>query len=533
MVLNLIIFLAAFLVGFLLYRLAIWSQEIQLIASAKRQAADMISDAKESTESFLQDIQASHEEQLDGLKNTLELESAPVLEKIQDEISELEAKIQAVKASEKEELQELNDQLSRIGDRSHNLEQRAQKATKELEGIRSRTEQYAEKLEQAFSLDGNGLMESQIRRQMDELVRETQTRATEYLKWVQDEAQEEAKKLISRALDRFHRPHCPERNIGNVVLTNERVRQELLTDSIRSVIENQCGVDLGVPTDPVSADQGANVMISGFDPVRREMARRLLEVFAKTTKPVQVDWLEKKAQAIKNEVFRDIQVDGDRLAKELRLNNLAPEIKRMMGCLRYRYSFSQNQYFHCIEVGWLCGLLATELGTDWLEARRSGTLHDIGKSMDHSMDGGHAMIGANFIQTHGESEQVVHNVRAHHYDEAPSTPNAFLVIGADALSGGRPGARRSTVESYNQKVSELERIGGSFKGVLATYVVSGGRELRVLVEDRHYTDSGTVKLAKEISKQIEENCVYPGQIRVTVIKEKIQQATTFANLPAS
>jgi ribonuclease Y len=201
-----------------------------------------------------------------------------------------------------------------------------------------------------------------------------------------------------------------------------------------------------------------------------------------------------------------------------------------MGSLRFRYSFTQNQYFHCGEVGWLCGLLASELGSVPIKkARRSGMLHDLGKAMDHELEGGHAVIGADFISKRNEAPDIIHAVRAHHYDEQPSTDMAFLVIAADAISGARPGARRSTMESYNQKVTELERIAKSHRGVIDCFVLSGGRECRVLVNGREVNDMQSLQLSQKIARQIEEECNYPGQIKVVVVRETYVAESTKVN----
>jgi len=197
----------------------------------------------------------------------------------------------------------------------------------------------------------------------------------------------------------------------------------------------------------------------------------------------------------------------------------------MTSALRYRYSFAQNQHFHCEEVGWLCGLLDSELresGEGVLKARRAGMLHDIGKVMDHSQDGGHAVIGADFIKKHGEQADIVYAVRAHHYDVSPEHQLDFLVIAADALSGARPGARRSTEDSYNQKVLALEKIGRSFRGVQDTYIMNAGREIRVIVDSTQVNDRQALDLSKKIAEKIEEECSYPGWIKVTVVRTVTQ-----------
>ena len=224
---------------------------------------------------------------------------------------------------------------------------------------------------------------------------------------------------------------------------------------------------------------------------------------------------------------KKILEDGNRISKELRVSGLSKDVRNMMGALRYRYSFTQNQFFHCAEVGHLCSLLASELQENTDNARRAGMLHDIGKAMDHSMDGGHAVIGADFIEKNNEAAPIVHAVRAHHFDEPPESNLAYLVIAADALSGARPGARRSTAISYHQKVDQLLEIGNSFDGVLDTFILSAGREVRITVDSQKMSDHQSLQLSKDIAKKIEKECQYPGTIKVTVVRstQAVEMAT--------
>jgi ribonuclease Y len=326
----------------------------------------------------------------------------------------------------------------------------------------------------------------------------------------QVQAEREARRILGLALNRFSRPYCPERGIGNIQFPNPELKAKIL--SHQKLIEKICGVDIVVNEEY----QSASVM--GFDPVRRELGRSLLESLTKQ-KQIDEKRIEELHQRIKGELFRKILVDGNRVAAELRLTGMHESIRSMLGALRYRYSFAQNQYFHVAEVGWLCGLLSSELGLTVSDGRRAGVLHDIGKAMDHAKEGGHAVIGAEFIEQHGEAAPVVHAVKAHHYDETPSSDLAFLTIAADAISGARPGARRSTVDSYTQKMADLEKIGSSFNGVLATYILSAGREVRVIVDGHSIDDQKSLKLSKDIAEKIEEECNYPGQIKVTVVRE--------------
>lgn len=278
------------------------------------------------------------------------------------------------------------------------------------------------------------------------------------------------------------------------------------------LIEKLCGIDI------IYNDRVKSLSVSGFDPVRRELGRATIERLT-NERFISEDSIKKCMEQAKKKLFKQIQLDGDKVVKELNIKDMSPEIRNMMGALKYRYSFTQNQYFHCAEVGHLCGLLASEFNENLLDARRAGLLHDIGKAMDHSLDGGHAVIGADFIDKHGEQEHIVHAVRAHHFDETPSTNLAYLVIAADAISGARPGARRSTTSTYMQKMDQLQEIGNSFEGVIDTFILSAGREVRITVDNNKIDDHKALELSKAIAKKIETDCNYPGSIKVTVVRE--------------
>jgi ribonucrease Y len=327
--------------------------------------------------------------------------------------------------------------------------------------------------------------------------------------------------LLTMAINRFARPYCPERGIGYLNFESEEQKARMLADNqthLRTA-EKLCGVDLAYD-EPHNA-----INVYGFDPVRRELGRATVHRMM-TERQLSPQKIEQIITRTKKELFQRILNDGQKITKELRLDNVHPEVKNMMGALRYRYSFTQNQYFHCAEVGFLAGLLASELGVPLKDARRAGMLHDIGKAMDHSTDGGHAVIGADFIKQHGEADHVVHAVRAHHFDEQPSTDLAFLVIAADAISGARPGARRSTAQSYTQKIQDLQTISRGFDGVIDTHVLSAGREVRVYVDGNKLDDWKSLELSRQIAKKIEDEMQYPGQIKVTVVRET--QAVEFA-----
>lgn len=442
------------------------------------------------------------------------LKSEGRIEDLQEVANEKKAKADAIVQEEKKKLQDREadvktqeqalrgqeSELGKIKDAQKSLNQ---------DLVQKLTERLGTSAEE-FKTQLKSQMEEESHRRAARMIQETEADTKEH-------AETEAKRILSLVIDRFARPYCAERGIGAVNFPDAHIRKLFCDPAGNNIkaVQEACGCDIIV-------EEGMEMVgVAGFDPVRRELTRRTLERIFKEKKNINPDFIKKIAENQKKELFKNIKHDGDSLAKELKLEGLNAEIRQMMGSLRYRYSFTQNQYFHCGEVGWLAGLMAAELGIDIKKARRVGMLHDIGKSMDHTVDGGHAVIGAEFIAARGEAADVVHAVKAHHFDEQPSTDHAFLVIAADAVSGARPGARRSTIESYNQKVSELQDIARSFPGVTDCFVLSGGRECRVMVNGKKVDDTQAMDLSRKIAARIEEECNYPGSIKVVVVRETL------------
>ena len=341
-----------------------------------------------------------------------------------------------------------------------------------------------------------------------------------------DFAEAKAKRILSLCIDRFSKEMSTERNISSTYFPDEKIRSLFcarLEENIL-VLQEITGCDILIDKNP-EPDRMFNIQVVGYDPVRRELTRRIFEkIFRDTEKSFkQTDpiYIRRVSETLKADLLKQIKKDGELLAKELGFQDLHPEIKQVMGSLRFRYSYTQNQYFHCGEVGWFAGLLAAELGVDIKKSRRSGLLHDLGKALDHQFDGSHAVIGADFIAARNEDVSIVHAVRAHHYDVQPEIEMDFLVIAADAISGGRPGARRSTMETYTQKVTGLQEISKRFNGVTDVFILNGGRECRVHVNSRQVDDMQALKIAEQIAKTIEEEMQYPGQIKVVVVRETI------------
>jgi ribonuclease Y len=505
--------------GFFVYR----GYRALVRKGAELEAEEILQEAKDANELRL----LEEKERTQEIETELWTKEEPGLLKLEEKIEELEEISQEKKQKSDDRYSQIRQKTLAHETEVKTGEAQVKKADEALQSkknqMRELNEQYIAQLLQRVGTSRGDLQQEII----DSMMREASQRAGARAEQIEEDAKEHsefrAKEILDKVYQRFQRAAPTERGIAPVYYADEAAKKGFLGlgESIFKAVQEFCGCDIIVD------EHLEMVGVAGYDPVRRELTRRVLERILKENKPgpknpVTPDWVQKVATNIKTEILRMIRHDGDQIAKELRMEGLHPEIRQMMGSLKYRYSFTQNQYYHCGEVGWLCGLLASELRTaDPRKARRSGLLHDLGKAMDHQMDGGHAVIGADFIQARGEAADIVHAVRAHHYDEQPSTDMAYLVIAADAISGARPGARRSTMESYTQKVTELQDIARSFDGVTDCFILSGGRECRVLVNSRKVDDLAALKMSQDIAKRIEAECNYPGQIKVVVVRETL------------
>lgn len=497
-----------------------WSRQRQL-RRAEAEAKVLLDQANQAADTYRDEAN----QRMDEYRRQLERHYEKENRKTDQRIKILEAKLQEKEDRLQKALGQRDEifrrKLSVVDSQESLIQRKQQRFDTFMESKRQVEAQWREQLVRLTSEE-----EESIRQKLAETILQDERRRMQ--KWhdleieeAQANGEKDARHHLNRALSRFARPYCAERGIGIVYFPNPEVRKRVIGENREHavVVERICGIDISVNEELNSAS------CLGFDPVRRELARASLEklIHERNVNEKRIDEIIAKT---KKDLFKKIRQDGNRLANELGIKDLHPEIRNMMGALRYRYSFSQNQHFHCAEVGWLCGLLAVETNVTQTRGRRAGLLHDIGKSMDHSMEGGHAVIGADFIQTNGEAEDIVHAVRAHHFDEQPNSDLAYLVIAADAISGARPGARRSTVDSYNQKMEDLQNIGNSFAGVLSTYILSAGREVRVVVDSARVDDVTALDLSRQIAQKIEQECSYPGQIRVTMVRES--QAVDFA-----
>lgn len=353
---------------------------------------------------------------------------------------------------------------------------------------------------------------------MEQMIDEARHEAAKRIRMVEEEARAEAdrraKKIVTIAIERLAGEFVAERTVSVVQLPNDDMKGRIIGREGRNIraIEAATGVDLIVDDTPEA------VILSCHNPIRREIARIALERLISDGRihPGRVEEVVRKAE---QEIEDSIREAGQKAIFEVGIHGVHPEIVKLLGMLKYRYSYAQNVLAHSIEAAFLCGAMAAELGLNEKQARRAALLHDIGKALTHEVEGSHAIIGADIARKYGESAKIVNAIAAHHEEVKAETVLAPLVDAADALSGARPGARREMLESYVRRLEDLERISNSFKGVEKSFAVQAGREIRIIVEPRAINDDQAFTLAHEVARKIESEMTYPGQIKVTVIRE--------------
>jgi len=455
--------------------------------------------------------------------------------------AELQAKDTVLKAKsewegEARELRrELQGQEKRLIQRDENLDRKdrvleerdtdAQAREKQLarqeSSIQDREVEVEElALHQAEELERIASMTSEEARQHLMTTMESQARhdAARGIKQIEDEARETAdkksKEILALAIQRYAGDYVAEKTVSVVALPSDEMKGRIIGREGRNIraIEAATGIDLIIDDTPEA------VIISGFNPVRREVARLALEKLVTDGRihPARIEEIVQKAE---EDVNQSIRESGEQATFDVGVHGIHAEVVKLIGRLKYRTSYGQNILKHSLEVAFLCGVMASELGINVKQAKRAGLLHDLGKAVDHEVEGSHAMIGADLARKYGESAEIIHAIAAHHEEEKPTTILAVLVQAADALSGARPGARREMLETYVKRLEELEKIGTSFAGVESCYAIQAGREIRVMVSSDQVSDAHSHVLARDIAQKIEGEMTYPGQIKVNVIRE--------------
>lgn len=384
---------------------------------------------------------------------------------------------------------------------------------KKAEAEEARREQ-REALERIAGMTG----EEARKRLVEEMLDEAKAFAAREAKQIEDMAREEAekraKRIVGIAIQRYAGEYTCERAVTTVHLPNDEIKGRIIGREGRNIraFQEATGCDLVIDDTPET------IVVSSFDPIKREVARLALEKLIADGRihPTKIDEFVAKAR---DDVDRLVRESAEQAVMELGIGRVHPEIMRLVGMLRYRYSYAQNVLRHSVEVGFMAGLMATEMGVNVKAAKRAGLLHDIGKAVTHEVEGGHAVIGGQYARKYGEDEMVANAIASHHEDEPPRSLLAHIVTAADAISGARPGARREMLEAYTKRLEDLERICASFKGVERSFAIQAGREVRVFVEPSEVDDAGAAMLSRDIARRIENEMAYPGQIRVTVVRE--------------
>ncbi len=448
----------------------------------------------------------------------VELEARDKALKVMQETEAETAKIRTEMTKEEERLQrrrtDLDTRFEKLEQREQVLSKRQSALDKRANEVEKSYQQQITELQRIGELsmeEARNLVlaaaEKDARSDMARIIRQVETEARQ-------EGEKRARELIATAIQRVASDHVAEVSTSVVLLPNDEMKGRIVGRNGRNIraFEQAAGVDVIVDDTPEA------VTVSCFDPVRREIAKRTLEKLIQDGR-IHPAHIEKILGEEQRGVDRDIVEAGEQAVYEAGVAGLHPEVIKMLGRLRFRTSYGQNQLSHAVEVSKLSSLLAAELGADVEVAKAGGLLHDLGKAMDYNTDGTHATIGSDFAKRHGVNPKVVNAIASHHHETEQESVEAIIVESADAISGARPGARREDLEQYIKRLKALEDIANSFKGVAQTYAIQAGREVRIIVRPEELDDLAATKLSRDIAKQIEETMQYPGQIKVTVIRE--------------
>ena len=475
----------------------------ELVSKAKSQAADTVADAQRQAETMRREAIIEAKDEALKLKQEAQAESKERMKEIraaENRVSQreesLDRRVESLDARE-QQIASLQGQLDR---RSDELDEASREITRRLEGVAGMTPEEAK----AELLD---TLKEEVTHESAAIIRDAETRT-------KAEADKKARSILSLAIQRVAADHSAENTVSTIHIPSDDLKGRIIGREGRNIrsFEQLTGTSLIIDDTPEC------VTISCFDPVRREIGRVTMENLIADGRihPARIEEMFKKAESLVNQ---RVQEAGEQAAFDTGIHDLHPELVRTLGRLRYRTSYGQNVLNHSLEVAYLTGVMASELGLDPVPAKRAGLLHDLGKAVDHEVEGSHAVIGADLARRFGEKGEIVHAIEAHHNDIEPESVLAVLVQAADAVSAARPGARKETLDAYVKRLEKLEEIANSYKGVERTYAIQAGREVRVMVEPDKVDEAATVVLAHDIAHRIENEMQYPGQVKVVVIRE--------------
>lgn len=473
------------------------------IGSAQQEATRIVNDAVSKAESKKKEAILEAKDEIHRQRNELEKE----LRERRREVQRQERRL-----SQKEE--SLDRKMENIEKKDEQLNNKIKAADKKAEEIELVKRSQIEMLEKISGFNKEQAKDYLLKTLESDLVHEKAVKVMEYEQKTKDEADEKAREIIATAIQRCAADHSADATVSVVALPNDEMKGRIIGREGRNIrtLETITGVDLIIDDTPEA------ITVSCFDPVRREIARLTLEKLIADGRihPTRIEELYEKS---KREVEHTIKQTGERAAIDAGVNGIHPELIKQLGKLKYRTSYGQNVLNHSLEVSYLAGLMAAELGADVKTAKRAGLLHDIGKALDHEMEGSHIELGVEYAKKYKENDSVVHAIEAHHGDVEARTIVACLVQAADAISAARPGARRENLQNYIKRLEKLEEITNSFPCVEKSYAIQAGREVRIMVKPDAVSDDEMVLVARDIVKKIEDELEYPGQIKVNVIRE--------------
>lgn len=473
------------------------------IGSAEAEANRLIGEAQKAAESKKREILLEAKEETHKLRMEFDKE----VKERRSDISRQERRIQQKEETLDKKTDIMESKEEKLNKRNRDLDAKeaeiAKLKEKQIETLEHISGFTAEEAKQYLLKD----LESQIRHEAAMLVKEVEQQT-------KDEAERRAKNIVAFAIQKVAADHAAETTVSVVPLPNDEMKGRIIGREGRNIraLETLTGIDLIIDDTPEA------VILSGFDPIRREVARLALEKLISDGR-IHPARIEETVEKARKEVESDIKQEGERATFETGVHGLHPEIIKLLGRLKFRTSYGQNVLKHSIEVSHLAGVMAGELGVDIALAKRAGLLHDIGKAVDHEMEGSHVTIGADIAKKYKENNDVIHAIMAHHGDVEAQTVVAAIVQACDAISAARPGARRENLETYIKRLEKLEEIANSFEGVEKSFAIQAGREIRIMVKPEDVKDEGVVLMAREIVKRVENELEYPGQIKINVIRE--------------
>ncbi|MCQ2479634.1 MAG: ribonuclease Y [Clostridia bacterium] len=480
------------------------------IGSAKQEATRIVNEAVSKAESVKKEKVLEAKDEIHKQRSEMERE-------LRDRRNEVQR--QERRLNQKEE--SLDKKTENLEKKEETLAEKIRAAEKKDEEIETLKRSQLEMLERISGFTKEQAKDFLLKTLEDDLTHEKALRVMDYEQKTKDESDALAREIIATAIQRCAADHSAEATVSVVALPNDEMKGRIIGREGRNIrtLETITGVDLIIDDTPEA------ITISCFEPVRREVARRTLEKLIADGRvhPARIEELFEKSR---KEVEHTVKQAGERAAIDAGVNGIHPELIKQLGKLKFRTSYGQNVLNHSLEVSYIAGLMAAELGADVKLAKRAGLLHDIGKALDHEMEGSHIELGVEYAKKYKENDQVVHAIQAHHGDVEAKTIVACLVQAADAISAARPGARRENLQNYIKRLEKLEEISNSFNGVEKSFAIQAGREIRIMVKPEVVSDDQMVLVARDIAKKIEDELEYPGQIKVNVVRES--RAINFA-----